>query len=109
MEYNFDDIDAWAEREAMNLEFYRKEVESTLIYARHHIKHFHKLRNLYTKRIKKYAKLKGITHPDCIDHLIKLHRNGIDITKELNTALKTSWSEFRQQLVEMSEYPWFIK
>ena len=109
MEYNFDDIDAWAEREAMNLEFYRKEVESTLIYARHHIKHFHKLRNLYTKRIKKYAKLKGITHPDCIDHLIKLHRNGIDITKELNTALKTSWSEFRQKLVEMSEYPLFIK
>jgi len=109
MEYYFDDIDAWAEREAMNLEFYRKEIESSLVYSHHHVKHYHKLRDLYTQRIKKYAKLKGITHPDCIDYLIELHRKGVDITKELNTALKTHYNEFRQTLVAMYEYPPFIK
>lgn len=109
MEYYFDDIDAWAEREAMNLEFYRDKVESTLIYAHHHIQHYHKLRDLYTQRIKKYAKLKGLTHPDCIEYLIKLHRSGMDITKELNTALNTPWKEFREALIAMYEHPPLIK
>ena len=109
MEYYFDDIDVWAEREAMNLEFYRDKVEATLIYAHHHIKHYHKLRDLYTQRIKAYAKLKRLTHPDCIDYLIGLHRKRVDITKELNTALNKPWSEFREALIKMNEYPFFIK
>lgn len=109
MEYYFDNIDVWAEREAMNLELYRDSVQSTLLTSKDHVRHYHKLRALYTQRVKAYAKLKGFTYPDCIDYLIGVHRKGIDITKELNTALNKPWSEFREALVEMNEYPWFIK
>ncbi len=109
MEYYFDDIDMWAQREAMNLELYSDEVKSNTMTPQSRIQHFHQLRDIYTKRIQKYARLKKMTYCNAIDYLVSLHRKGVNITQELNAALNVPWAEFRKLLVSMGEYPFIIK